>query len=267
MKFIYCFVSLFFFSFINGQNVLNIEDKPSFDINTNLQDSDNLFKLKTDLLNFPSISFQYERAISKRFVVGLEFNYIGKQQFTFLKIFSNNIEDDDFTKRQLQNIKYSGYSFSPEVRIYFGKKKFQGFYIAPFVRFASYDVRFPLELDDDIKELIYNEVTFDGKLNTATVGLSFGAQWRIYQNFYLDWLIVGPHLGTAKNQLFLNRNLSMEEQHAISKTLQTVQEGMNSIDGLDKINFDYDVDDTGAEIKFKNPWIGLRMQIGVGYRF
>jgi len=232
-----------------------------------IPDNNHLVKLNFPIFNQPAISLQYEYNFLKKFTAGASLNYQFKQEFLPLKIIRKNKIENNFVDHQLKNIKTTSFSFTPEIRYYFGKEVYKGFYVAPFIRFSSYDVDFPLQYVEDKIEEYYQQVNFLGQFNTATIGISVGAQWKLYNNFYIDWLIVGPHLGKANERLILKSDLNSSQQKAILKSLDLIKTTIEETKGIPDINFDYTIDEKGGEIKLKNPWAGVRLQIGFGYRF
>lgn len=270
-------LTLLFFltaTLLNAQNnfKLAIEDELSlvddYSLNHYFSNySKNLVKISFPILNLPAISLQYERNIYKKITAGAAINYVSEQEFFFLKTFTKQKISNDFAREQLRNIKTTIFSFTPEARIYFGKDKFKGFYIGTFVRFSNYNVSFPLEYIENELAEHYQRVTFSGKFKTVTFGLSIGAQWNIYKDFYLDWLIVGPHIGNATEKLFLNSNLDPLQQRGITKSLELIKTALTNTSELPDIDFDYKVSEKGSEVNIKNPWAGMRLQVGIGYRF
>jgi len=250
-------------------NVFDISFKTDAAFNKNHETSkpaNNLIKLGFPILNQPALSIQYERYLYKKIYLGFSANYVSEQEFFLLKMIAKHRIKNNFAQQQLRNVKTEIVSFSPEVKFYFGKDTFEGFYVAPFVRFSNYRVNFPLQYIEDVITDNYQQVNFSGNFNTLTFGLSIGAQWKIYKNFYLDWLIVGPHFGNSKETLRLNSNLNATQQKGIIKSIEVVKKAME-IDGVPNINLVYEVNDDGGEINFKNPWAGARLQIGLGVRF
>ena len=235
----------------------------------NLKSRKNLVKISIPIINFPAISFQYERHIWRKQAIGLSLIFVGKQQFPALKILAHRLDndEDDYAKQQLKRIQFENFSLTPEWKFYFGKEVFQGFYIAPFIRYAHYKIKFPLQVLENKIEKHHRHVNFNGDFNTITYGVSIGAQWKIYKNVYLDWLIVGPHLGHAKNTLYANTKFSKAEQESILYSLNRLKQSIDNEQIGDKIHLNYEVNDDGAEIRFKNPWLGIRMQVGLAYRF
>jgi hypothetical protein len=232
----------------------------------------NLIKVDFFILSQPGFSLQYERKIFNKTAAGIAFGFTGNQKMPLYNILVERKINDKFVKRQLDNVRFNSFSIAPEIRFYFGKDVFKGFYIAPFVRYAFYNISFPLEYKVDQIDKLYNKIDFKGNLNAITAGVSLGAQWNIYKNFYLDWLIIGPHIGKSKEYLYANKSLSLREQHAISKSLNLIQNNLQSINNIAGINipvfnYDYDINDNGAKIEFKERWAGIRMFVGVGFRF
>lgn len=232
-----------------------------------LNDSKNLVKFSFPIFNQPAISLQFERNVYKKISAGLSVGYVSEQEFLILKLITERKVSNEFAKNQISNIKTKIFSITPEMKIYFGKDAFKGFYLSPFIRYARYDVKFPLQYIEDTMSSYYQEVTFSGKFNSFTYGLSVGAQWNVYKNFYVDWLIVGPHLGNSTEKLILTTDLSQRQQKGITKSLDIIQKTLNKTDEIPTINFDYKVNEQGGTVLIKNPWAGMRFQLGVGYRF
>lgn len=218
-------------------------------------DSKNLIKINALALVTGNFSVQYERSISKKITVGGSVNYMPNRKLPF----SNKIEDfvnDETTVSQLQSIELSSFSITPEVRYYFGKEVFKGFYIAPFIRYGSYSLKFPVNYTYENQSLA---IDLDGKVNAISGGIAIGAQWKIAKDFYLDWMIMGPHYGFSNGNLSGNQNLNEYEQMAIN-------EALNDLD-IPLIDYTYEVNDRGTKINIKGPWAGLRASVGIGYRF
>lgn len=261
---IYSQNNLYFFT---NDTFTNQENKAIFTLNNFESQKKNLIKLNFPLIHQPALSLQYERNINKKISAGLAFSYTGEREFLFLKLFREKEIDNNFVNNQLEKIKSKSWSVTPEVKFYFGKDAFTGFYIAPFIRYTKYDIKFPLDyLEEEINNH-YQQVNFTGKSNTITYGVSIGAQWKIYKDFYIDWLIVGPHFGKGTEKLRLNSDLSQTQQDAIIKSLEIIKSNYNEIDGYPKVDFDYSVNNKGGEIRIRNPWGGVRLELGIGYRF
>lgn len=230
-------------------NVLAQEEKPE-------SGRDNMVKLNVLPLTFGSISADYERVISHKTTIGLNLTLMPQRKPPMLGIFESIIDDEAATN-QLKNAKISTFSVSPQVRFYLGKSAYRGFYIAPFLRYASHSLEIPVEY-------IYNNqeetVVIDGSINAFSGGISFGAQWQLSEKIYLDWTIIGPLYGGHKGTLSGQKSLTSEEVHEVEKAL-------NDFEGLPYVDYTHEVNNDGVTIKTKGPWAGLRIALAIGYRF
>ena len=215
----------------------------------------NMVKLNLLALTAGNISLQYERLITPKTTVGATVNMMPSKGLPF----SSSVEsfvDDQTTSAQLKQISISSFSVTPEIRFYLGKEGYKGFYIAPFVRYGKYNVDLPVNYDYEGKE---ENIMVDGTVKAFSGGFAIGAQWRVYKDFYLDWMIMGPHFGSAKGTLEGKRSLNQSEQDAIRKSLSDLD--------IPVVDFEYEVNDSGAKAKLDGPWAGIRASIGIGYRF
>lgn len=87
---------------------------------------------------------------------------------------------------KLDNVKYQGFSITPEVRFYMKKRAISGLYVAPYLRYQNY------QLSADDKK---------GTLSSIGGGALVGRQWVFGSGFALD-LFLGPSYnnGTYKNE-------------------------------------------------------------------
>src|SRR5690606_34792976 len=231
IAFLPCFVG-YSQNFIFDNNQFNSEYNFYANSANFKEEQNNMLKINFLILNLPGATLQYERKIWNKTSFGINLGYTKNQHFPFIKILTNKLENEPFVKNQLEKITFNNYSITPEIKFYFGKDIFKGFYISPFISFARYDIRFPLEIHNNEVESIIHHVNFSGNFNSTTFGLSVGSQWKISKNFYLDWLIVGPHLGGAKNHLYAKTKLTKTEQTAVKQSLELIKEGINSIEDL-----------------------------------
>jgi len=224
------------------------EEKPQIE-------NKNMVKLNLLALTTGNISLQYERLITPKTTVGVTVNMMPSKGLPF----SNSIEsivDDKTTSAQLKQVSISSFSVTPEIRFYLGKEGYKGFYIAPFLRYGKYNIDFPVNYDYEGTE---QNIVVDGSVTSFSGGFAIGAQWRVYKQFYLDWMIMGPHYGSAKGTLEGKKAINENEQAAIKKAL-------NDLD-LPVVDLEYEVNDSGAKAKLDGPWAGIRASIGIGYRF
>ncbi|SEB15623.1 DUF3575 domain-containing protein [Pedobacter hartonius] len=222
-------------------------------------DGKNILKWNVAALATKSYSFQYERAVGNKVAVAIGYRFMPKSGIPF-KSTINDWVDDEQTERTINNFKTSNFAITPEVRFYVGKGIFQGFYLAPFARYAKYNGEGPFQYD--ITQLNLSEtIYFKGGINTYTAGLMIGAQWKLTKLLYLDWWIVGPNYGTAKGDLTGQKTLNALEQAEFKKQLD------DFVEDLPLVHATAQVDGNGANIHIKGPWAGARAGLNIGFRF
>ncbi|RYG15298.1 MAG: DUF3575 domain-containing protein [Chitinophagaceae bacterium] len=165
--------------------------------------------------------------------------------------FSSSFESID---DQLGSLEMGNFAITPEIKFYMGKGVFKGFYIAPFLKYANYDLSINYEYGDN-GELM----PLSGKLNTYTAGVLFGAQWRLAKKFYLDWSIFGPQYGISRGNIAGKKALDAQEQADLKEKLDDIDLPVGNISST--------VNASGATVDLKGPWAGIRANIGIGYRF
>lgn len=222
---------------------------------SDFSDDKNMVKWNVLGLTSSTISLQYERLIAPKTSIAANINIMPKRSIPFFGTVEDIVKDKGAIDI-LKDVKMNAFSFTPEVRFYLGKEGMRGFYIAPFLRYDRFSVELPVEY-------IYKEqlesVTINGNVDGFSGGFAIGAQWRVYKDFYLDWMIMGPHFGLAKGTLEGKRSLNQSEQDAIRKSLSDLD--------IPVVDFEYEVNDSGAKAKLDGPWAGIRASIGIGYRF
>ena len=219
----------------------------------------NLVKVNVLALPLNTISLQYERLLTRKISIGLGFSTMPKGSIPFKSTFKSLVDDED-TKDQLENLKTSNLTITPEVRFYLGKGNYKGFYVAPYARYTRFTAALPYNYDDAGTTKTIN---LDGKVTAFTGGLMFGAQWRLSKIVYLDWWIVGGAYGTSKGDLTGTRDipLTQNEQDALRESLNDLKEDVPLV----KINSD--VNENGAKVHVDGPWANLRAGLSVGIRF
>lgn len=227
----------------------------------------NLVKVSVTAPFVNNYSLQYERAIGRKISAAVTVHFMPKSNLPFKEDIKDLIDNDD-TWENVKNLKTGNFSIAPEVRFYFGKGVFRGFYLAPFVKYATYSAAMPYTFDVsvDIPTTPVTTITrketidLDGNISTYTGGLQIGAQWKLSKLVYLDWWIIGPNYGTSKGHIDGKKTLNSDEQQAL-------REQLKDLDDLPLVKTSYTVDGNGAKVDFDGPWAGLRGGINIGFRF
>lgn len=216
----------------------------------------NLVKWNVGALLLKNFSFQYERAISKKISVAGGIRFAPKSSAPFKSKLEDLIDDPE-TWESIKDFKTGNFAVTPEVRFYLGKQVFQGFYVAPFVRYATYSAEVPFGYDTDNGR---ETIQMSGDVTALTGGLLFGAQWKLSKQIHLDWWILGPNYGTSSGNIIGKKALDNEEQQEVLNALQ-------DLDDLPLVKTKYTVDSNGAKVDFDGPWAGLRAGLSIGFRF
>jgi hypothetical protein len=235
----------------------------STDANSEGSESRNFTFVKLNLagLAVKNYSLQVERTLNKKFSAIVGFRIMPNTALPFRSQINNSIGDNSVnTKDIVNNLELSNIAFTPEFRIYLGKKGFgSGFYVAPFYRYASFKtntLKVNFTGENGPKSL-----NLAGNLNTNTAGILFGAQWGVGRHLAIDWWIAGPHYGSGKG-LFTgvsNKPLTQMEQDELARQ-------MNNIDVplLDKT---VHIDANGGTMNLSGPWAGVRAGLSLGIKF
>lgn len=222
----------------------------------------NLVKLNVAGLPIGNFSFQYERAITQSISVAAGIRFMPKGDLPFKSVFEGIIDNDEVWSH-LDQLQISNVAFTPEVKFYFGRETLQGFYVAPFVRIARYSTDIPIHIEyrDNQSDIYIEEnINMSGGISTFTGGVLFGAQWKLTDQWYLDWWILGPQYGTSSGSLTTLKNLTEREQDALRDQLSILED-------VPLIDLSSEVNSEGATINAKGPWTGVRAGLAIGYRF
>ena len=223
----------------------------------------NVLKVNLTGLFLRNYGAQFERVLSHRISVGLSYRYMPEGPIPFKSTIIKHLDNPDpETVDQINSLRISSSSITPEVRFYLGKKGWgRGFYLAPFYRYASHEVNnVTIEYEDAVAGK--SNMSMTGKMNSNTGGLLIGAQWDLGSNLVLDWWIIGPHFGAAKGDLT-----------GVSSRLLTASEQADLKNELESIDFPFGIEShvtvnaSGAQMKMSGPMAGVRAAIQLGVRF
>ena len=222
----------------------------------------NIIKVNLPPLLLKSYSLQYERVLSRKISVAVQYRTMPETGIPFKSSILELLGDEDpDTKKIIEDFRMSNYAFTPEVRIYLSRKGYgRGFYFAPFYRYASFT-------SNDLNVFYTDEnnaeqsIKMSGSLTSNTFGLAMGAQSALGKRFVLDWSFFGPHFGSATGIFSGNSShlLTPDEQDDLREQLEDID-----IPLTDKT---VDVNADGASLKLDGPWAGWRFSIALGFRF
>jgi hypothetical protein len=224
----------------------------------------NIIKANLSSLAFGNYHVTYERSIAKKLSLSVSYRFMPKTSVPFASSLQDLINNPDvkITSMQLGNN-----AITPELRIYLGTGKMKGFYIAPYARFANFDVRVPLAYDNPSIPGAKKEITFDGSIKSTSAGLMIGMQKQIAKKLVLDIWFIGGHYGSSNgtiNAINVGTPLNASEQSALQSELDNLKNNGGPFKFEGKVN----AAGTGAEITSTGPWAGVRgAMISLGFRF
>ena len=150
-------------------------------------------KLNLSQLTLKTLAFQYEYGFHKNFSGALGVNFFLPRPLPGL------FSSDDPSGEGLRDARTKGFSVTPEIRFYPGKKEEHlaphGFYLAAYMRFAKYSLTSNYYENYNNQRYGYDfKMTYGG----YTVGAMLGYQWLIGEHFSIDFWMLGGGAGKAK---------------------------------------------------------------------
>jgi hypothetical protein len=158
----------------------------------------NVIKLNLTALAIKNFHFIYERSITKRFSVSLGYRFMPKGAVPFKDQLEKAIDDPDIN---IGSFEMGNSAITPEFRFYLGKGRMNGFYFAPYARFATFDVTVPVKYHNTSIPSQDREAFFSGKVTSTSGGLMMGIQRTILKVLKLDMWIIGGHYGSCDGTL------------------------------------------------------------------
>jgi len=220
----------------------------------------NIVKLNVSSLVAKNFHLTYERKLTGRISASLGFRTMPKGSLPFKSTFESLVDGTDFNFNKFE---MGNTAFTPEIRFYLGKGNLRGFYVAPYLRFASFDITAPIKYTyNSGSGNVTDEAPVAGKITSTSGGVMFGTQHRIFKVLTLDIWIIGGHYGSSKGDLRVTKAFNTQQERDAVKA---------ELDGIDAKPFKFKnavVTSTGASIQADGPWAGIRgAGINIGFRF
>lgn len=223
----------------------------------------NIIKANLSSLAFGNYHVTYERSIAKKLSLSVSYRFMPKTGIPYASQLQDMIKLDNV---KVAGITMANTAITPELRIYLGTGKMKGFYIAPYARFASFDLAVPISYDAGSG--IKKDVTFEGTIKSTSAGLMIGMQKQIAKKLVLDIWFIGGHYGSGSGTINATinpplANAPFDERAALQTELNKLKDagGPFKFEGTVTSN-------TNAVIKSDGPWAGVRgAMISLGFRF
>jgi hypothetical protein len=226
--------------------------------------------IKGNLTSFALKNYQltYERSLNHFMSVSASYRYMPKGSLPIKSIVEKYI-DNSAINYDLFQMGNNALTF--EGRFYLGLQKMSGFYIAPYARFANFDLGVPVAYtynpDPTVGAIIGNTpvtktADLNGVIKSTSYGAYIGLQKQLLTKLVLDIWFIGGHYGSSNGALnFVSpEKLPTQAVVALQKTLDDIK--LNPFDLTSK------VDQNGATADMKGPWAGFRgLGISLGLRF
>ena len=226
--------------------------------------------IKGNLTSFALKNYHlsYERSLNHFMSVSASYRYMPKSSLPLQSIAEKYIDNSaiNFDLFQMGN---NALTF--ESRFYLGLQKMSGFYIAPYARFAEFDLSVPVEYtytpDPTVGAIIGNKpitktAGLNGNIKSNSYGAYIGLQKQLLTKLVIDIWFIGGHYGNSNGNLsfIAPEKLPSQAVDALQKTLDDTK--------LNPFELKSKVDQNGATADMKGPWAGFRgLGISLGLRF
>jgi hypothetical protein len=210
----------------------------------------------------------YERSLNRFMSVSASYRYMPKGSLPLQSIAKKYIDNPaiNFDLFQMGN---NALTF--ESRFYLGLQKMSGFYIAPYARFANFDLAVPVAYtynpDAAVGSVIGSDpitkiADINGTIKSTSYGAYIGVQKQLLTKLVLDIWLIGGHYGNS------NGNLNFVAPEKLpSQAVTALQQALDDTK-VNPFELKSKVTQNGATADMKGPWAGFRgLGISLGLRF
>jgi len=223
--------------------------------------------IKGNLTSFALKNYHlsFERSLNHFMSVSASYRYMPKGSLPLQAIAKKYIDNPaiNFDLFQMGN---NALTF--ESRFYLGLQKMSGFYIAPYARFADFDLSVPVEYTYTPEGSfiaptpITKSANLDGLIKSTSYGAYIGLQKQQLTKLVIDIWFIGGHFGSSNGTLnfIAPEKLPTQAVSALQKALDDTK--VSPFEITSKVN------QNGATADMKGPWAGFRgLGISLGLRF
>ena len=216
--------------------------------------------IKTNLMGLAikNYNITYERSLARVLSFSIGVRHMPKSSVPLKSQIEKLVDNQDF---KINDFQMGNTTFTGEARFYLGIRKMSGFYIAPYLRYSSFDFTMPIKNPNEQNS---PSILFNGKINATSAGLLMGVQHCFLKKLVLDIWILGGHYGKSNGSLIATEipNMNSTEQNTLQSKLDEFNE-IGPFKTSSKVT-----SSSAAEITTTGPWLGLRsFALSVGYRF
>lgn len=213
--------------------------------------------IKGNLTSFALKNYHlsFERSLNHFMSVSASYRYMPKGSLPLQAIAKKYIDNPaiNFDLFQMGN---NALTF--ESRFYLGLQKMSGFYIAPYARFADFDLSVPVEYTYTPEGSfiaptpITKSANLDGLIKSTSYGAYIGLQKQLLTKLVIDIWFIGGHFGSSNGTLnfIAPEKLPTQAVSALQKALDNTK--VSPFEITSKVN------QNGATADMKGPWAGFR---------
>jgi len=225
----------------------------------------NIFRWNIGSLALKNYHFTYERSLTKHLSLSVSYRTMPMGSLPYQDQLAKQIKsnDVDFGNFQIGN---SAWTF--EGRLYLGMGRMKGFYLAPYLRFASFDLAAPVKYTytstvagPTFGQSYSKTANFTGNIKSTSPGLMFGWQFTLVGKLVMDLQIIGAHYGSGSGVLSFAAPLTNDEVNALQSSINDIGNKTSPFKLTGTAN------SNGAVLNESGPWFGIRSNIGIGLRF
>lgn len=227
---------------------------------TPAQAQEHAIKLNLPSLLVGNISGSYEHSLSDKVALQLGIGILPGRQAPGSSLIQGIILENPDNTRFVTDIRFSGYSITPELRFYPFKEDMDlhGFYVAPALRFSRYALKTQ-----------YDYVTAGGEANSLQAKgtlTGFGGNLVIgYQIPIAEELTLDLYLGGGLNVSRLG--ISLKDEGLVAADYAEIEADILEEFGLNPENFPDIISDNGINLGFYLPVPVIRTGFALGYTF
>ena len=225
--------------------------------------------IKGNLTSFALKNYHlsFERSLNHFMSVSASYRYMPKGSLPIKSIVEKYI-DNSAINYDLFQMGNNALTF--ESRFYLGLQKMSGFYIAPYARFANFDLSVPVaytytpEGSFIAPTPITKSASLDGVIKSTSYGAYIGLQKQLLTKLVLDIWFIGGHFGSSNGSLNF---ITPEDDKLPTLAINALQKVLDDTK-VNPFELKSKVTQNGATADMKGPWAGIRgLGISLGLRF
>ncbi len=232
----------------------------------------NIIKTSLTDLPFNNYSITYERALGRLFSISFSYKFSPEQKIPILSNLSNLVNYSPDNDINIFNLSYSSHTTQLQGRFYIGLGKMKGFYVAPYFRYANFNIQQPVNFKYDISVPDAAPISLDtndlvsGQADAYTFGAAIGYQWQILNKIVIDFSIIGGGYGQI-NANFESRNTYPTNTDGLQSLFNELNQKLSNLNGYTVKN-EIDNNTSKVNTRIAGPWYSLVvLNLSVGIRF